>query len=551
VGAVFSEDFDLRLWRMPERLPGFEDRPVLDYVEQVNRFTTQLSIGDWGIYAQLDQVALMANTYFLDDVRQQERELLATGTWSPLLGRGFDPVTHPDTTWGVIGRNLYLNLEKLQISYDRPSVSVKLGDSYVAFGRGAALNLNRNANIDIDTSLQGAQVTWRPKSAEVTAILGQVNRQQVFQDNPNRGIRGDRRHLVAGVAAQSVGLGKVNVGGHGVVYDFVKDPGWKASFSDLGPAPDAVVGGAWVDAVGLGPLDLFGEVDVFAYPTADLWSGEAPRPGYSIYLSGNVREGRTSLLLEAKRYKDTEQVNALLTADLYEIAIAPTLEYERQITEDSSAALNSHDIWGGRAKVAYTAIPEALVPYVSLATYRDLDLGGLHFNPVPETIWHPIVGVDYTHEGWSVIANVGARIDDRDGSEFGADRHVHGDVISRFPLVKDWCFDLSVAAERYLWGRNTFQQADYTEIESAVSLQKGTLVTMTWYMDYSTNPLIDTTGNLTDALYGAGELMIMPTSSVTVRLFYGAYKSGIRCSGGQCRVMPGFDGARASVTATF
>ena len=32
-----------------------------------------------------------------------------------------------------------------------------------------------------------------------------------------------------------------------------------------------------------------------------------------------------------------------------------------------------------------------------------------------------------------------------------------------------------------------------------------------------------------------------------LKAFYGAYKSGIRCAGGQCKQLPAFEGARASV----
>jgi NADH-quinone oxidoreductase subunit L len=39
--------------------------------------------------------------------------------------------------------------------------------------------------------------------------------------------------------------------------------------------------------------------------------------------------------------------------------------------------------------------------------------------------------------------------------------------------------------------------------------------------------------------------------ALTIKAFYGAYKSGIRCSGGQCRVLPGFEGARVSLVASF
>jgi hypothetical protein len=63
--------------------------------------------------------------------------------------------------------------------------------------------------------------------------------------------------------------------------------------------------------------------------------------------------------------------------------------------------------------------------------------------------------------------------------------------------------------------------------------------------------LIQSEGNLDDNLYGAFEVQHQPSSNVTLKAFYGAYKAGIRCSGGQCRSLPGFEGARVSVNGVF
>jgi hypothetical protein len=558
ISRTFTEDFELRVWQVPERLTGVEDRGVLNYVEQVNRFTATISAkfagaGNLSAYAQLDEVALMANTYYLNDVRQQERELLGTGVWSPLLGGRFDPLTQGLQGWDLISRNLYINLEKLRVGYDAGSWNLQLGDVYAAVGRGTALNLNRNVDIDIDTSLQGLKFVAHPGAWDVTVVAAQTNRQQVSQDNPNANVTvfGERRHFVAGARVDRYGLGPVNLGAHGVMYNFVRDTGWKAGFNEIGTTPDAVVAGGSVEALGLGPTDWYVEGNGFFFPTTTLWAGQQPRPGFGIYGSGAVYAGRATLLMEFKRYRDVERVNSLLAPELYEIAIAPTLEYERQTTEDSAAAVNSNDIWGGKLRANFTAIPGALVPYASIAVFRDLDTGNLHFNSVPETIVHPMVGVEWTQDGWSMLFNAGYRLDRRDGPSAGADRHLHGDLLARVPLGGDWSFDLSMGAEWYRWGVNPFQQTDYVEMESAWSVQKGTLLTLIWYMDHSDNPLIDTTGNLTDKLYGAGEIQIQPLPALTIKAFYGAYKSGIRCSGGQCRVLPGFSGARLGLTATF
>lgn len=552
VSTHFTDDFEARWWQIPQRVPGFEDRErLLDYVEQVNRFTANVRVGPWSMYGQLDQVSLWANTYFLDDTRQYERSLLEPGTWSLLIPGPFDPATHGDSGWDLLSRHAYVTLEKLRVQYAKGDVEVSAGDFYAAFGRGIALNANRNVDIDLDTSIQGAKVLWRPGAWDVQAVIGQLNRQQVFQDNPNRDLTGDFRHTVAGVRVDRYGLGPVNLGAHGVVYDFTQDAGWRAGFENLGGPPDVVVGGGSVEVLGAGPTDWFLEVDGFAFPTDDTFSGDPVKPGYAAYLSGAIYAGPTTWLIEGKRYFNAERVNFLLTPELYEIAVAPTLEYERAITEDSAATVNSNDVWGSRVRMDWTAIPGELVPYWSLAVYRDLAQSGLHFNTVPETVYHPMIGVEFTKDDWAVLLNIGHRFDDRDGDEFGMDRQLHGDLISKIPLAKGWYIDLSAGLEWYRWGNNPLQQNDYVEMESAFTIQKGSLLSFIYYMDYSDNPLIDSVGNISPTVYGAGEIQYKPLPALTLKAFYGAYKSGIRCSGGQCRVLPGFEGARIAFQASF
>jgi len=183
--------------------------------------------------------------------------------------------------------------------------------------------------------------------------------------------------------------------------------------------------------------------------------------------------------------------------------------------------------------------------------FRDDDLGVLHFNDVPETIVHTMAGVEWIGHHQSLLLNSGIRIDDRDGSDAGGDRQVHGDMALKTPLFLGINSTWNVAAEHYHWGVNPIQQQDYFEMEASLTLQRGPNFAVTWFNDLTTNPLVNSTGNLSERLYGAVEIQWKPASAWTTKLFYGAYKAGIRCAGGQCRQLPGFDGARATVTGNF
>ncbi|TNE92893.1 MAG: hypothetical protein EP330_00500 [Deltaproteobacteria bacterium] len=531
VNSTFTNDLEIRYWRVPDRLDGYEDREVLNYFEQVDRFTAHVSTDSgWQAFAQVDQVMLTANAYKLDGVYTKERTL-----------RG------PDLWWvGPERWDVYVNPEKLYIGKKSGNVTWRVGDFYEAFGYGAALNVNRNVDIDIDTSIQGARLFWQPGAWDVTILGGQLNRQQVFQDNPNIGLRGDLRHFVTGAQVKRFGLGPMNIGAHAVAYNFVDEAGISAGFSELGSPMDAVVTGASAELAA--SFDLNGEVDLFTHPSGQL----NDEPGYLAYGSAAFYIGSTTWQLEGKRYKDAERLNSLTTPELYEVGIAPTLEYERAITEDSSATVNSNDVYGGRLRMDWSAVPGRVVPYASFAVFRDLDTAGLHFNEVPETVIHPLVGVEAVGEGVNVLLNAGYRVDMRDGGG-ESDRQLHGDIDFKFPVVAQTHADINAAIEYYQWGDNgALQQNDYVEMETATTfLLHEPEIAFIWYTDVTTNPLIDSKGNLADLLYGAFEIQYKPADAWTLKAFYGAYKAGIRCSGGQCRQLPGFEGGRVSVVGNF
>lgn len=543
-GVTFNNDLEMRWWRRPERLADFPDREVFNYLEQVNRFSAFFTKGKFTAWAQLDQVALFFNRYKLDDQLFTERQL-----------------TQPNLRTGTPGFS-YINLEKLAVSYKGGDLDVTVGDFYAAFGRGGTLNLNRNVDIDIDTSIQGIRAVYRPRDWTITGLVGHLNRQQVFQDNPNILIGADRRHAIAGLSIERYGVGPATLGLHGTAVDYVSEGGLAAGFRELGSGPDVVVGGASID-MGTGPIDWAGEVDVYGFPTAVAWGGGEPCGGdptclgFAAYLSSTIYAGRTSVIFEAKRYKDTERINGPLTSELYEVAILPTLEYEMAITEDSAATLNSNDIVAGLVRIDVQASDD-FMPYLSLMVARDEDLGVLHFNRVPETVVHPLTGIELIAGESSVISNAGWRTDIRDGDGWGFDRQLHADVQAKMPIKGGFFLAPQVNIEHYKWGVNIgegespeLQQTDYVELESSVSLMKGSQFAVTWFTDFTTNPLVNDVGNLGKDWFGAIEVQYKPTPAWTLKAFFGAYKSGIRCAGGQCRQLPGFNGARIAATGAF
>ena len=529
-----SDRFALRYYHVDDVLPGFEEsNPNLhDYVEEVNRLNLLLSKGGFAAGAQIDQVGLFANRYYLDDELYHSIELYDPEIRSPW----------PDA---------YLGLEKVYLRGKGEHLEVNVGDGYVSFGRGIALNLVRNTNIDLDSSLRGVRAVVRAGNWDFTGVSGLTNPQQVQLDNRNVGIHTDNQHMVSGMRAERFGLGAFNLGVHGVAYSFARssDPEGPGVFQYQRPL-DALVGGVTVEGFGLAGIDLIGEFDWFEYRSPDFFGGDEPEPAYAAYLSASAYPGRTVVLVEAKHYVNTELINTFTGVDNYEVAVAPSLEYERVITEDSSAAVNSNDISGARVRVDYALKPGVLMPYISVAAFRDRELGGLHFNRAPETIVHPVVGVQWLGQEAHVIATAGGRADIRDEG-YGTDVNAHVDLDIQLPAGPLGSLELSSAFMRFMWGDNPAQQTDFTDVVNALALHATDKWTFILWQDFSDNPLVRSTGNIAENVYGAAELQYKPSSALTTSLFYGSYKAGIRCAGGQCRSLPGFEGLRFGLSGTF
>ncbi len=535
VNVTGGFDVEGRYYTSERTLPDFPDeKGLFNYGEVVTRSNVLVDSQAWQLGMQLDHVSMFNAWYYLDDQRVYEFDLLANGIRSP---------------WEMTS----VNLEKVWFTVDAGPVEIGLGDQYMSVGRGLALNLVKNTDIDVDTTLRGARANTTLGMWDLAVITGLTNQQQIQQDNPNRQLRPSVHNLVNAVRVDRYGVGPFNLGAHGVTYNLAQtaDPLIQSysRYGELGEM-DAIVGGGSVEGF-LGPADVVVEGDYFHYRSERLFTDGQIEPGYAVYGSTSFYPGRFAVLIEGKRYKNTEQLNRLTTQEGYEIAVGPSLEYERVITEDSSAAVNSNDIYGGRARVDFMAKPGQFIPYFSLGVFRDQELGGLHFNRSEETIVHPVVGMDLQSTQLTAIVNGGVRMDLRD--EHGRDSLIHMDAAVSFPLPGARHGDVTWDIYRFWWGENENQQHDFYTSTMALAAHHPSGFSFLVYNDFTDDPLAQAQakGNVADNIYLAGELQYRPNDRTSVRAFYGAYKAGIRCAGGQCRQLPGFDGARVAVTTSF
>ena len=515
-----------------ELIPSMD---VHDYFEQVGRYNLLIAKDDLNIGLQFDEVALFSNRYVLDG-----REQATTPLYDPTVQSPFD--------------DAYFLIEKMFVSKKWDTVELTVGDTYASFGRGLALNIVKNTDIDVDTSIRGAKGIFRTGDFDLTAISGITNQQQISQENPNVAIAPNVDHMVSGVRAEW--FGPVNLGAHAVAYKFARPTEIPLAVSATRYSSDLDVGivGANVEANGVLGLDIYGEYALYDYRAEDMTDGNGRLRGWATYGSVAAYPGKAVVLLEAKASKDTERLTTFTTLEGWEPASIPTLEYERVITEDGSAAVNSNDIMGTRLRVDYAIVPGMFTPYVATTLLIDKDTEGLHFNDSEETILHPMAGVEWQKGHWAAQFNAGMRTDKRKDTAEGSDRMVHVDGTFHFPLFGEEALEVDIDAKKFEWGVNEQQQEDFLEMANALVWHRGEKWVFVLYQDWTDNPLVQSEGNLQfigDNVYGALEAQYKPSGNITYKAFYGAYKAGIRCSGGQCRSLPGFEGARVSVNGVF
>lgn len=549
VSLSFTDDLEIRLQNFDPSPLVRVGGPPPKFIEEVNRFTGRAQAGAWGFNVQVDQVAFIGLPYAVDGVVVREPPDL-------LLNCGLEScVQNP------FGDYVYVNPEKMAVSYATDDVSVTVGDLYAAFGYGLALNVNRNVDIDIDTSIQGARVVARPGDWEFTGLAGTLNRQQVFADNPNFAtLQGDLRHLVAGARAVRHDIGPASVGAHAVAVDFTQTYGVAGALEEAGSSVDAAMAGGTVELYGVAGMDWQFEGDIAAFPLDEqgrniLFTDGVPEMGHSLYGSTQFLIGQTFWQIDGKKYKNFQRMNRPLAGEQYQIIVPPTLEYERATNFNTAAAVLSDDIYGGRVRMDVAL--GSLTPYLSAAAFRDSDLeNAAQHAPTPETIVMGQAGLQVLTDELTVLTNVLGRVEKRD-EDFGQDVQIYGDVDVKFPLIGQSHADVIVFGQHFIAGPEATVFGDdvvpsWDELSLSATVAPTHDFGITGYFDYTTNPFANNGGNLGNPnLYGAVEAYFKPTSAWTLRAFHGGYAAGIRCSGGQCRAVPAFTGTRLAITGSF
>lgn len=534
------------------------------FVEQLSRWVIQGRYGRWSAGVQLDQLAFAGLPHVVDG----DTKLYLPPMQAPCPGSPESCLSNPFRGPGT-GIATYVNPEKVSLEYRGDELKLSFGDFYQSVGVGAVMNVNRNVDNDVDTSIQGVRAVWLPGDWEVTALAGTLNRQQIFQDQLNVGqLDGDRRHVVSAVEVKRYGLGSSTLGVHAVLYNFVDASipersarGLSGFATALRQVPDALIAGSTASTSVAG-VDIDGEISVIGFPSQDRHPAlfvptlEDIGPGLASYGSAFWFIGPTTWQLEARYFKNVYRLNNAIPVRYgYTIAAPPTLELERAINIDTAAITGSNALGGGLLRVDITA-SDATTPYVAFGVSRDEDLvNAAQKSPSPETIVQLQAGVEVLAGEWGLLVESVARADLRDGP-YGADKQLYSAVDLKNPVPLGSSLQTALVGQYFVHGPDGSGRTPdpWHEINVSVGYLVTSSVGFTLYYDNTTNPVAGDNGNLrTDwpSAYGAGEVFWKPSAAWTVKAFHGGYAAGIRCSGGQCRNVPAFTGTRVAVIGTF
>ncbi len=555
--------------------PDDSQPPPFSFHELVNRTTATLRIKRLTLGMQLD--ALGSAPGCGDSAHSAafaERHGADTTCMPPnlVLGSGWDD---------PISEDFLMRLEKAYMRYSSPHFELQLGDFYASFGRGIVLSMVKKPEIDQDTSLRGGRVDLMTQKLGLTLLGGLTNPQEISMELRNQGIDKLDGRLLAGGSLKLRPTNNLEFTAHGVGYDLLETPSWT-----LG-------GTAEINNIG-DMLDLFIEGDGFFYGQEDS-SDEEPVRGYAAYFAGTLYAGALTLLVEARSYRNVNQLVQPGPVVPIQYNNPPSLEHESTVTEDINGSIQSGNIHGLRLQPELHFLGTGTTLTGSVAVAMDLEPHP-PFSRQYELSVHPWIAIDQPiHLGkvdLHLVGDVGYRHDFPVRSDGQAGISAEEAEIRRTQFLKHtgmlhYSADISLSVGKHSlelvsrYRRHAFTTEDevcwqldngseycdqddgWIAIENSLSYTLMGKYTAALHIDYTDDPIVQSLanngaiGNLKydkdwrRSTYIGGELIIKPVSNLELYAFFGSQKAGVVCTGGACRTVPAFTGVKTRVSVNF
>jgi hypothetical protein len=463
-----------------------------------------------------------------------------------------------------------LRLERIYGTANIDKLRVTVGDFYVSFGRGIALSLVKLDDVGEDTALRGARVEYQvPRSIKITLVGGAVNAlnvdpitKQIYADDPMDRIAGAR---IEWQLADALGFGV-----HGVMmrprFTDAQDVSPDRLAVDQGPGV-AVAGGGATAELHAGGFQLYLEGNAQAHDNYHAAEPVMDETGYAVF--GEISYDFSPLLIKGEGiFYRRWLMEGPYRGSSPRLSGNPAIQYNNMPTlEPVWMTMNSRgnaeggrltgDLFIRRSETQLTLSAAALFYEGGL-----LPSGAWEDHP-PTLAIHPILKVRQAFGGSGVNASLegGYRVETTDEPLPGEDdtgRLWHTALDVSVPIHGPHSVEAKVELRRH--DLHVSESVPHWVTLASLGYDMSGAFGVTLVHEYSD----ETAG--ADLKLGSWELPLprqhylwamvsahlpKPLEDLSLRLFAGAQRGGIKCAGGVCRLYPDSVGARLEATYRF
>ena len=436
----------------------------------------------------------------------------------------------------------------------RPEFDLTLGDFYVSFGKGLALNVVKVGELSQDNAIRGGKFVLHQGPVELTFVGGQFNFLDV--DEPTGQVAQWEPDPVVGTRLEFRLPSNVMVGAHGVFIPF--SPNKNAVDNKPGNYHLLFGFGAGINDLFGDRLSLSAEVDFlqtvdsgeYLRGSADQWKNF--EGGVAAYANGTLQiiEDLT-LLAEFKYYDDFDMAARSAGDEPFPLRyhLPPTLEWIRADVK------NNKSVWGVRARLDYNIGelgPLEMLAFVNYGYFKNWNNEG----EGNQEIHNPMAGVEANWGDGTGQAQLSGGL--RRAFDLEHEKIAQQDTRVEFAVEQALASNHSLALTslfllRKIEGDGTPLGPDeaWNEIELTLSYKWSPYasldMTYEFYDKDANKP--DKPDNQVHFIGGGAKYFITPATYISVR--YGSNRPGIKCISGTCRKYSAFAGLQVLLVGRF
>jgi hypothetical protein len=410
-------------------------------------------------------------------------------------------------------------LFKYKLGYRGKNFEVVAGDFYQFLGRGIVLFVQEDKDLNLDRTIRGGHIKLNFNRLEARVFGGTI-RWYNFLDDPAN-MTYEERKIADDVFGAGIGFkvcDAIRLGANyvtGTLYAYRRNILLDEDFQ---------TGSLNLEAFGLfnGKIDLYGEYARLKWDS-DAPYGSETEDGTAIYSSMTAYLGNFTILAEYKNYDYWS----------YRYGRPPTADREDEMTE-------LDDTKGARIKVDYYIPSTGTLVYISASQFNNQGHPDYLGNITRNENEHFYAGIEQNWHNFHAHITYGIK-EYKDIEE----KHRRGtaDLVYTF-LTRN---SLNLYYEYKFTG---IPGTDKTEHKTYVTYSFSPYVALTAH--YNEHVFENTvSGTRKSETWWAGEILITPVDTLTINLLYGGLPTGLICSGGQCRILPEFEGFQATLAYRF